>query len=164
MTTMNGQAPLPATAGILLQILAFIPADLRGLRDRTPLVGFAGALRRSLATIRVEQLKKTERGLRLTLPQTKGSQTEAVIVPLPYVHTELCPVRAHSAWLEAGSITSRPGEGSPASRRLAGITPWVVAAIVKARAGSGIRRTGLWRSQPEARRAHDRDRPWRASG
>ncbi len=99
-----------ATAGILRQILAPIPADLRGRRDRALLlVGFAGALRRSeLAAIRVEQLEPTERGLRLTLPQSKGSQADAVIVPLPYGHTELCPVRALTAWLEAAAITAGP--------------------------------------------------------
>ncbi len=43
-----------------------------------------------MAAIRVEQLEKTERGLRLTLHQTKGLTTDAVIVPLPYGHTELC--------------------------------------------------------------------------
>jgi integrase len=109
----QGVAPrkkVAATAGILRQILAPIPADLRGLRDRALLlVGFAGALRRSeLAAIRVEQLEKTERGLRLTLPQSKGSPTDAVTVPLPYGHTELCPVRALTAWLEAAGITSGP--------------------------------------------------------
>ena len=141
-----------ATAGILHQILAPIPADLRGLRDRALLlVGFAGALRRSeLAAIRVEQLEQTERGLRLTLPQSKGSQTDAVIVPLPYGHTELCPVRALTAWLEASSITAgpvfrriwlpkkaAPGEPPPLPRIGAQpITPWAVAAIVKERAGA----------------------------
>ena len=97
-----------ATATILRQILAPIPDDLRGLRDRALLLtGFAGALRRSeLAAIRVEQLEKTERGLRLTLPQTKGSQTEAVTVPLPYGHTELCPVRALAAWQDAAGISN----------------------------------------------------------
>jgi hypothetical protein len=62
-----------------------IPNDLRGLRDRALiLAGFAGALRRSeLAAIRVEQLEKTECGLRLTLHQTKGLQTDAVIVLPP---------------------------------------------------------------------------------
>lgn len=114
----QGQTPrkkVAATSGILGQILAVIPDDLRGLRDRALiLTGFAGALRRSeLATIRVEQLEKTERGLRLTLPQTKGSQTDAVIVPLPYGHTELCPVRALTAWLEAARI-----ESGPAFRRI----------------------------------------------
>ena len=61
-----------ATAGILHQILAPIPSDLRGLR--------------------------------LTLHQTKGLQTPAVIVPLPYGRTELCPVRAITAWLEGAGI------------------------------------------------------------
>jgi integrase len=84
----QGQTPrkkVAATAAILRQILAPIPDDLRGLRDRALLLtGFAGALRRSeLAAIRVEHLKPTERSLRLTLPQTTGSQTDAVTVPLP---------------------------------------------------------------------------------
>ncbi len=75
-------------------------ADSRRLRRRATPFG-PGA-------IRVEQLGQTERGLRLTLHQTKGSQTDAVIVPLPYGHTELCPVRALTAWLEAASIESGP--------------------------------------------------------
>ena len=148
-----GETPrkkVAATASMLRQILAPIPDDLRGLRDRALLLtGFAGALRRSeLAMIRVEQLEKTERGLRLTLTQTKGSQTEAVTVPLPYGQTELCPVRALAAWQDAASITSGPvfrriwlprqaraGEPPPLPRigSLA-LTPWAVAAIVKTRA------------------------------
>lgn len=151
----KGYAPkkkVAATAGILHQILAPIPTDLRGLRDRALLlVGFAGALRRSeLAAIRVEQLEQTERGLRLTLPQTKGSQTDAVIVPLPYGHTALCPVRALTSWLEAANITAGPafrriwlpkkgvsGEPPPLPRiGSQPITPWAVAAIVKERAGA----------------------------
>jgi site-specific recombinase XerC len=139
-----------ATAGILRQIVAPIPGDLRGLRDRAVLlVGFAGALRRSeLAPIRVEQLEKTERGLRLTLPQTKGSQTDAVIVPLPYGHTELCPVRALAAWLDATGITTGPvfrriwlarnalPDEPPPLPQIGtdAITPWTVATIVKQRA------------------------------
>jgi hypothetical protein len=83
---------------------------LRGKRDRALLlVGFAGALRRSeLAAIRIERLEKTDRGLRLTIPQTKGSQTDSVVVPLPYGRTELCPVRALNAWLAAAGITDGP--------------------------------------------------------
>jgi integrase len=147
-----------ATAAILRQILAPIPDDLRGRRDRALiLVGFAGALRRSeLAAVRAEHLEKTERGLRLTLPQTKGSQADAVIVPLPYGHTELCPVRALAAWQEASGIAAgpvfrriwlpkkpRPGEPPagppvPPLPRLGSqaITPWAVAEIVKARAAA----------------------------
>jgi hypothetical protein len=60
-----------------------IANDLRGPRDRALfLTGFAGTLRRSpSAVIRVEQLGKTEPGLHLTLYPTKGSQTNAAIVP-----------------------------------------------------------------------------------
>jgi integrase len=141
-----------ATATILRQMLAPIPDDLRGLRDRALLLtGFAGALRRSeLAAIRVEHLEKTERGLRLTLPQTKGSQAEAVTVPLPYGHTELCPVRALAAWQDRANITAgpvfrriwqpkkaAPGEPPPLPRiGTQPITSWAVAAIVKARAAA----------------------------
>ena len=116
-----GKGELPAkkaaaTAAIIGQLLAAIPDDplgaghLASLRDRALLlVGFAGALRRSeLVGIRVEHLEKTERGLRLTLPRTKGSQTAAVLVPLPYGKTELCPVRALAAWQVAAGITEGP--------------------------------------------------------
>jgi hypothetical protein len=53
-----------ASAGILCQILAPIPDDLPGLRDRALLlVGFTGALRRAeLAAIRVEHLEIARRG------------------------------------------------------------------------------------------------------
>jgi hypothetical protein len=109
----RGEAPekkVAATAAIIQQLLAPIPDDLRGKRDRALLlVGFAGALRRSeLAAIRVERLERTDGGLRLTIPQTKGSQTESVVVPLPYGRTELCPVRALNAWLAAAYITDGP--------------------------------------------------------
>jgi hypothetical protein len=109
----KGQSPekkVAATAAIIQQLLAPIPDDLRGKRDRALLlVGFAGALRRSeLAAIRIERLEKTDRGLRLTIPQTKGSQTDSVVVPLPYGRTELCPVRALNAWLAAAGITDGP--------------------------------------------------------
>jgi integrase len=107
----RGEAPekkLAATAAILRDILATIPDDLPGLRDRALLlVGFAGALRRSeLAAIRVEHLEVRERGLRLTLPRSKGERTgKAVTVPLPYGATELCPVRALRRWQSAAGIT-----------------------------------------------------------
>jgi integrase len=109
----KGEAPekkAAATASIIRQMLAKIPDDLRGLRDKALiLVAFAGALRRSeLVAIRVERLEQTERGLRLTIPQSKGSQAAAVIVPLPYGETELCPVRALARWREAAGITSGP--------------------------------------------------------
>jgi integrase len=99
-----------ATATIVRRLLAPIPGDIRGLRDRAILlVGFAGALRRSeLAAIRFDHLERTDRGIRLTLPQTKGEQTDAVTVPLPYGDTELCPVHALEAWQQAAGLTEGP--------------------------------------------------------
>jgi integrase len=158
----KGQVPrkkVAATETILRRLLAPIPHDLRGLRDRAVLlVGFAGALRRSeLATIRFEQLERTDRGIRLTLPQTKGEQADAVTVPLPYGDTELCPVHALEAWQQAAGLTEGPvfrriwlpprpkpaatGEppalpATPAPARIGtqAISPQTVAQIVQARA------------------------------
>lgn len=99
---------LAATAGILRDILAPIPDDLPGLRDRALLlVGFAGALRRAeLAAIQVEHLETRDRGLRLTLPRSKGARAgRAVTVAIPYGTTALCPVRALRRWQEAAGIT-----------------------------------------------------------
>ena len=99
-----------ATVQVLRRLLEPIGDDLVDLRDRALLlVGFAGALRRSeLAAIKVADLEATERGMRLILAQTKGSQIEAVTVPLPYGETELCPVRALERWLAAAGITEGP--------------------------------------------------------
>jgi integrase len=115
MAGIRRDAPNPkkkraATLVVLREILAPIPDDLRGLRDRALLLaGFAGALRRSeLAAITCADLQPTDRGYELTLPRSKGAQTEAVLVPLPYGRTELCPVRALSRWLQVAAITDGP--------------------------------------------------------
>ncbi len=103
----NPQKKRAATLTVLRELLAPIPDDLRGLRDRALLLaGFAGALRRSeLAGIDLGDLVRTDQGYQLTLKRSKGSQTSAVLVPLPYGKTELCPVRALSRWLDAASIS-----------------------------------------------------------
>jgi len=154
----RGQAPakkLAATAAILREILAPIPDDLAGLRDRALLlVGFVGALRRAeLAAIRVEHLEARERGLRLTLPRSKGERTgKLVTVAIPYGTTLLCPVRALRRWQEAAGITEGPVFRRiwlPPTRRQGGtaplpcpvvgsaaIDPGTVARIVKARAAA----------------------------
>ena len=149
----HGQVPrkkVAATATILRRLLAPIEGDLRGLRDRAMLlVGFAGALRRSeLAAIRCEHLEATDRGVRLTLPTTKGDQLAAVTVPLPYGETELCPVHAIEAWRRAAGIVGGPlfrriwlppgaRDGDPPALPRIGdraITPQTVAQVVQARA------------------------------
>ena len=150
-----------ATVQVLRRLLAPIGDDLVDLRDRALLlVGFAGALRRSeLAAIGIADLEATERGMRLVLAQTKGSQIEAVTVPLPYGETELCPVRALERWLAAAGTTEGPvfrriwrakrtvaGE-PPALPRLGtvALTAQSVALVVQARAvaaGFGRRELG----------------------
>lgn len=106
----NPQRKRAATLAVLRELLAPIPDDLRGLRDRAMLlVGFAGALRRSeLAGIELRDLVRTDQGYELTLKRSKGSQTSAVLVPLPYGKTELCPVRALSHWLDGAGIANGP--------------------------------------------------------
>lgn len=102
---------LPARLTVLRQMLEGMGNDLPALRDRALiLVGFAGALRRSeLASIRVEQLVESDKGLMLMLPQSKGDREgKGVLVPLPFGATELCPVRAMQRWLAAAEITSGP--------------------------------------------------------
>jgi integrase len=146
---------LAATAEILCQILAPIGDDLVGLRDRALLlVGFAGALRRSeLAAIRVEHLEARERGMRLTLPRSKGDRTgSGVPVAFPYGTTDLCPVRALRRWQDTAGIADgavfrriwRPlSRRAPAESLLpspvvghTAIDAGTVARIVKARAAA----------------------------
>jgi hypothetical protein len=89
------------------------------------LIGFAGALRGAeLAAI----IKASERGLRVTLPPSKGGRAgNGVTVAIPYGATEPCPVRAlrrrpQAAKITAGAVFRRiwvpptrnqPGEGPP---------------------------------------------------
>lgn len=75
--TELGEAPskkVAATAGVLRDILAAIPGDLPGLRDRTLLlVGFAGALRRAeLAAMRVAHLQGARAGVAAHLASIQG--------------------------------------------------------------------------------------------
>jgi site-specific recombinase XerC len=146
---------LAATVDILREILSLIPEDLAGLRDRALLlIGFAGALRRAeLAAIHVAHLEPRERGLRLTLPHSKGERAgKAVTVAIPYGATDLCPVRALRRWQEAAGITEgavfrriwvpptrRPAGTGPLPAPVVGtaaIDPGTVARIVQARAAA----------------------------
>ena len=146
----NPQKKRAATLTVLRELLAPIPDDVRGLRDRALLlVGFAGALRRSeLAAILLGDLERTDQGYELTLKRSKGSQTEAALVPLPYGKTELCPVRALARWLDTAAITVGPvfrriwvppqaAPDSPPPLPAIGtepLTPRSIARIVQARA------------------------------
>jgi hypothetical protein len=64
------------------------------------------APRAELAAIRVGHLETRERGLRLTLPHSKGERTgKPVTVAIPHGTTDLCPVRALQRWQAAAGIT-----------------------------------------------------------
>jgi integrase len=108
-----GEIPAKKTAitvEILREVLAPIPNDLRGLRDRAMLlICFMGPLRRSeLVRIRLEQMETRTRGLRLTLNTSKGSRGKPVTVAIPHGSAELCPVRALQQWIQAAAITEGP--------------------------------------------------------
>ncbi len=84
--------------------------SLKDLRDKALItVGFFGALRRSEAiALDVEHLEFNDKGVILTLLQTKTSD-QAVRVYLTYTKdVTICPVKALKRWLCASQITSGP--------------------------------------------------------
>lgn len=129
----------PATAETIRAIVADIPSDLRGLRDRALLLlGFAAALRRSeLVALNVEDLEQTAEGLLLVIRRSKTDQEgRGDFISIPH-GSRLKPVAAVQAWLQAAEITEGPifrsiRKGNSAiSERLSDRS---VALIIKARA------------------------------
>ncbi len=115
MAGIHRDAPNPrrkraATLLVLRELLAPIPEDLRGLRDR--------ALRRSeLAGIACADLPQTDRDFQLTLPRSKGSQTAERWFPCPTA----APNSARSGRSRAGCRSRRSPKrrwsGASGSRR-----------------------------------------------
>jgi site-specific recombinase XerD len=100
----------PVTAEIVRAIIAEMPSDLRGLRDRALLLlGFAGALRRSeLVALDVDDLEETAEGLYVRIRRSKTDQEGAGdFVSIPH-GSRLRPVAAVKAWLEAAGIAEGP--------------------------------------------------------
>jgi integrase len=109
----------PATAETVRAIIADIPEDLRGLRDRALLLlGFAGALRRSkLVALDVSDIEESTDGILVTIRRSKTDQEGAGdFVSIPH-GSRLRPVAALKAWLEAAGITE--GQSSGRSRKAA---------------------------------------------
>jgi len=97
----------PLLVADLRRILAHLPEDLPGTRDRALLlVGFAGALRRSeLVALDVTDLADAHDGIILTVRRSKTDQEAAGRqVALPY-GADTCPVAALRTWLERAAIT-----------------------------------------------------------
>jgi len=109
-TAQHGKKPFLTLD--LRRIIAGLPHDLQGVRDRALLLaGFAGGFRRSeLAALRVEDLEATPDGLIVRLGRSKTDQEgQGRAVALPYGSDPLtCPVRALQAWLERAGITAGP--------------------------------------------------------
>lgn len=121
-------------------MVAAIPTDLRGIRDRALLLtGFAGALRRSeLVALDVSDLEESAEGFIVRIRRSKTDQ-EGVgdFVSIPF-GSRLRPVRALKDWLRAAGITEGPvfrpirrGGNAVETERL---TDRSVANIVKAHA------------------------------
>ena len=100
----------PATAETIRSIVAEMPTDLRGLRDRALLlIGFAGALRRSeLIALNVEDFEECLEGFHVKIRRSKTDQEGAGdFVAIPY-GSRLRPIRALRDWLEAAAIIEGP--------------------------------------------------------
>jgi site-specific recombinase XerD len=100
----------PATAETVRVIIADMPTDIRGLRDRALLLlGFAGALRRSeLVALDISDLEETAEGLHIHIRRSKTDQ-EGVgdLVSIPH-GSRLRPVAALKEWLQAAGISKGP--------------------------------------------------------
>ncbi len=109
-TAQPGKTPL-LTAD-LIQVLAHLPGDLSGARDRALLLaGYTGGLRRSeLAAAAVEDLLWKDEGAVLTLRRSKTDQEgqgRQVAIPRG-AHPATCPVTALRLWIEAAGLETGP--------------------------------------------------------
>jgi integrase len=95
----------------LLPAIRAISETLPGLRDRALLlVGFAAALRPSeIAGLTLGHATRHADGIELFLPWRKNDQdARGTKLWLPKGRTDLCPVKALEAWLDAAEITEGP--------------------------------------------------------
>lgn len=96
----------------LRAVVAAIPEDLRGLRDRAALlIGWAAALRRSeVVALDVDDVAYEREGIVLAIRRSKTDREGAGdVVAVPYgAEEETCPVRALQRWLETAALTQGP--------------------------------------------------------
>lgn len=106
----NKKAPVLGTD--LLALLAALPDNLRGLRDRALLTlgWFCAARRSELVALRVGDVEFTAEGLVVTLAHSKTDQEgRGYVKGVPFAGTpQACPVRAVRAWLDAARIEAGP--------------------------------------------------------
>jgi integrase len=104
------QSKTPATAGLVLRILAVCPETLIGTRDKALIAfGFAGAFRRcELLALEVADLTMVSDGLRVVIRRSKtdpDAQGQEVAIPRG---THLHPVETLQTWLTAAAISDGP--------------------------------------------------------
>jgi integrase len=106
----NGKAPI--LTPLLLRMVAALPDDLSGLRDKAILlIGFAGAFRRSeIVGLLVRDVQISDAGLIITLRRSKTDQEGASFTKgIPVGTSEAtCPKYALQSWLQLAGITSGP--------------------------------------------------------
>ncbi len=106
----NGKSPI--LTPLLRQMVAALPDDLPGLRDKALLLlGFAGAFRRSeLVGLQIRDVQIGDAGLIVTLRRSKTDQEGASFTKgIPVGTSEAtCPKRALEAWLQLTAITTGP--------------------------------------------------------
>ena len=119
-------------------VLARIPGNVRGLRDRALLlIGWAAALRRSeLAALRVSDLQFEPNGLIIALRRSKTDQeASGEVVAIPFgAQADTCPVRAVHSWLavvgDEGAVFCRIDRHGNIGSNL---TTTAIASIIRAR-------------------------------
>jgi integrase len=127
--------------GSLRAVLARIPGDMRGVRDRALLlIGWAAALRRSeLAALVASDLQFEPDGLIIHVRRSKTDQESAgEVVAVPFgAQAETCPGRAVREWLAVA------GNDGAVFRRIdrhgnigSNLTATAIASIIRARAST----------------------------
>jgi integrase len=116
----------PVTPAELRALVAELPDDLHGLRDRALiLLGFAMAARRSeIVALDVADVRFVEEGLEVTVRRSKTDQEGRgrVVAVHRGARTATCPVRALRAWLDAAGHTEGPLFRGFAGKGGAGLT------------------------------------------
>lgn len=131
------------TVDHLRRMVTACGGDVLGVRDRALLlVGWTAALRRSeLAALTCERLEEHAEGLVINIAHSKTDQEgRGYKIGLPFVDSDLCPVRALRKWLDIsriaeGAIFRRLGKGGRGKlivyKVFDGLSPKSISLIIK---------------------------------
>jgi len=110
--TVTQREAAPALIGQIRKMVANLPHDIGGTRDRALLlVGFAGAMRRSeLVGLDMADLIPREEGIAVTIRSSKTDQEgQGRQVALPNGRDpDTCPVIAVGTWIDVAAISDGP--------------------------------------------------------